>query len=404
LTLAGFQIVTFLPGSAADSRVYTVPFRLGVAILTLAILLTAAAKYGFRFHLSPAVLAVGVFWILYSGRLFLNLGVGTEVTSLKASDLVQYAYGICLLGFLALVMVREADIYEPWALRLTILALLLASLLSIRYILTNRLKTVVGGTVYGNQILNHITLGHTGASLVVLGGYLMLRRRGSSWARWGGAALIAVGLVVVVLSVSRGAVVALLVVMMPLLWFGWRSGRRTAVTIILLLGAVVGVVAVVSLTSWGLRIEDAFAKVNLLHGSSTTVREALITRSLREFEDHPLYGCCINVPGYHLYPHNIVVESFLATGFLGGVPLVTAILIACWRAIGLVRNRSELAWIGLLFLQYLIGALASGSLYSSYVFWSLLGIVIGVDLQDARPGPSVAARSPANAPTPQEAR
>jgi O-antigen ligase len=381
LTLAGFQIASFLVARGYQSRIYMVPFRLGTALLLVTVLVTALVKFGIRFRFDAAVFAVAVFWVVYSARLLVNVGVGNEVTSPKGTDLMQFAYGVSLLGFVAFLLVRDPKLYNPWALRFTTVAFLLASLLSLRYMLAHWVQMVRGETE-GNEILNHISLGHTGASLTIIGAYLVLRKGGSPWNRPWGVVVLVIGLVVVVLSTSRGSAVALSCVLLLLMWFGWRSGRRVMIGITIALMVTGASVVVITASSWGLPIKSAFSKVALLQGASTTNRERYMTKAIDVFTDNPVWGCCVNVPGYHVYPHNLVVESFMATGVLGGIPFLALLALGSWRALGLVRHRAEVAWLGMLFFQYVLAAMFSGSLYTANIFWALLGIVIGLDQGD----------------------
>jgi O-antigen ligase len=75
-------------------------------------------------------------------------------------------------------------------------------------------------------------------------------------------------------------------------------------------------------------------------------------------------------------PHNIVLESLMAIGVVGlGLLLLSmsASLAATWR---LLRAGSRHAWVGLIYLQYVINGMLSGSLFTDTSFWAFgLGVL-----------------------------
>jgi hypothetical protein len=76
------------------------------------------------------------------------------------------------------------------------------------------------------------------------------------------------------------------------------------------------------------------------------------------------------------YPHNLVLESFMALGILGGM-IFSSILIKSFKS-GFYQIKQEqieskkYSWTFVIYLQFLIFAFFSGSLYSSYYFWGSL--------------------------------
>jgi O-antigen ligase len=80
------------------------------------------------------------------------------------------------------------------------------------------------------------------------------------------------------------------------------------------------------------------------------------------------------------YPHNVIVEAFMATGTFGGTAFLLLVLIALYRAIRMIRLDPIMAWVPICFLQQLIGAMFSGGLYSNVPLWGMMGIMLGSDL------------------------
>lgn len=84
------------------------------------------------------------------------------------------------------------------------------------------------------------------------------------------------------------------------------------------------------------------------------------------------------------YPHNVAIESFMATGIFGGTAFC---LILVWSTIAAVRlsRRPAALWVSLLFLQQLIAALVSGALYLSLGMWMFAVAVVALDAAGRMP-------------------
>jgi len=92
-----------------------------------------------------------------------------------------------------------------------------------------------------------------------------------------------------------------------------------------------------------------------------------------------LIGYGLELPGLG-YPHNLVVEAFLSTGIIGGT-LFLIMFIRCFiKSIKILINNNTWGWLGLLYIQYAVQSFASGSLYTSNVFWHLSFILICLPL------------------------
>jgi hypothetical protein len=85
------------------------------------------------------------------------------------------------------------------------------------------------------------------------------------------------------------------------------------------------------------------------------------------------------------YPHNCVVEAFMATGTFGGAIFVLMLLMAIYRAINLTRLDVAMSWISRCFFQQLIAAMFSGGLYGNAALSGMMAIVLGADPLRMRP-------------------
>jgi O-antigen ligase len=110
----------------------------------------------------------------------------------------------------------------------------------------------------------------------------------------------------------------------------------------------------------------------------------MIRDAWREYLDHPWFGSSIVERNALIYPHNAIVEAFMATGTFGGSAFALLVLAAIYRAVRLIRRDPGTAWIPICFFQQLIGAMFSGGLYGNVPLWGMMAIMLGADLPAIR--------------------
>ena len=119
------------------------------------------------------------------------------------------------------------------------------------------------------------------------------------------------------------------------------------------------------------------AEAYSVSNSSVYERQNLARDAWHEYLQHPVLGSSIVERRSLAYPHNCVVEAFMATGTFGGAIFVLMLLMAIYRAILLTRVDVAMSWISLCFFQQLIGAMFSGGLYGNAALWGMMAIVLG---------------------------
>ena len=200
------------------------------------------------------------------------------------------------------------------------------------------------------------------------------------WYWLGGAAIVGAGLL---LTFSRGAVLAAGVVIVCMLFVGQR--RRLAA---LAAGAGVLLGAALALT--------ASARVdNLFSGGSGSLRLDLWGSALEMIRDHPIFGIGLDqflyvyAPRYvkpeawserfTSHPHDIILDSWLSLGIMGLVLALAFVGILIAATIRLARKRSVLglAAAGAMFAGILHGLVDNGYFLPdlALIFWFLTAII-----------------------------
>ena len=117
-------------------------------------------------------------------------------------------------------------------------------------------------------------------------------------------------------------------------------------------------------------------------------REVVWAKSIRLIESSPWFGTgrAFDAPGSGLptYPHNFVLEVGVQAGLVG-IFILTILLVIAWR-----RARSP--ELRTLLFAVVLFTLTSGSLWSSYEFWALIGICCAFSIPSRRVSNSRRAR------------
>jgi O-antigen ligase len=200
------------------------------------------------------------------------------------------------------------------------------------------------------------------------------------WYWLAAAAIVGVGLV---LTFSRGAVLAAGIVIVAMLFIGQR--RRLAA---LAAGAGVLLGAALALTA-SARID------NLFSGGSGSLRLDLWSSAIEMIRDHPIFGIGLDqflyvyAPRYvkpqawserfTSHPHDIILDSWLSLGIMGLVLALAFVALLILATIRLARKRSVLglAAAGAMFAGILHGLVDNGYFLPDLasIFWFLTAII-----------------------------
>jgi O-antigen ligase len=111
---------------------------------------------------------------------------------------------------------------------------------------------------------------------------------------------------------------------------------------------------------------------------AVTARQQSFAGAWEQFARSPIVGDALEEETTRFYPHNVVLESFMATGIAGGLSFIALLSFALWAAYRLIKWHSEHAWVGVIFLQYLIGAQFSGAIYAATTMWTFIGATLAL--------------------------
>lgn len=220
----------------------------------------------------------------------------------------------------------------------------------------------------GFEKLNPISLGHAASTTLLASLVLWVAKPSLVW-RIMIAVMAGTAAFVLVAAASRGALVTFAVCAAALALARGLWGLVTAAAI-----ALVAAGAIFAAINF-----DAFLDQTGLSrigaDQSSAARYMLYEIALQEIQENWLLGSAYTLPWGLSYPHNIFLESWMATGVFG----FAMFLLLCIR--GSLRAARELAQerplLALLLMQNLIGSQFSGAIYIGWPgLWLALAVLL----------------------------
>lgn len=368
---AGLSSSLQIPGSALS-----ITARVALIVASLLILIFFR-RHHLTQHQHLFWLAFWWFWLTYVSRLFHDTVVQRVPSYFSPEEYFAFAVGACLFPAMAGAVRFHKD-SSPLILWKTFFLVLLSMIVVLVGIWTEVSRGAASFIDRGRldiEKLNPISLGHLGASLTLLAmsvlytkALLSLKKRGIAV----GAFLL--GLTLTLLSASRGPILSLFMALLCLWFFGERIRRGRFAKILAAFGAFAFVIGAALLAE-----ESGFQVIHRLQALNDVWRDQSAAGRIEsyagawnQFLSSPLWGDKIVEVSTGYYPHNVILESLMATGLLGGLPFIVAVAIALRAAMTLIRSGASHGWVGLLCIQYVTGAMFSGALFLNNAMWFFL--------------------------------
>jgi hypothetical protein len=402
VTIAGYALVSAVPPLiGVESRVVSIPYR--ALALGLALMVIFLAYRRRQFYRGAAWFPLLTFWLFYTVRIVVDTEFRPVQLGRGLSDYVLWAFGTCFIPLVAFFQdpgeeaLRLAAKYTFW---FCLGASALALYVTYRELSLGISAAYSSGRI-GSDTLNPVSLGHLGVSLSLLSIYYFPLQR------WYNRVLLVlamiVGLFIAGASGSRGPVVAFGAAVLFLLASGLRgiSPRTLAIRLAAVVFCAWALVQGASLIegTFGFRIVSRFQSDNQISRLSSQEHLNLATDAQREFMEHPLFGNALEETNSQEYPHNIALESFMATGVLGGFMFSAFLLWALVAGFSLARAPAH-RWIALLLVQQVVAGLTAGALSYSSATWclSVAAIAIAETKRRADQAADYASASPGDTP------
>lgn len=366
------------------TRWFTVPMRVMVVAVALAVVLLSKS----RFRLNVGISALATFALLYAMRLLHDTELGDADLSLPGWEYWAYLLGVCVIPGLATL---RTDWRTDVSYRCVPVTLLVTTAVSSAW-LTFMYRDVFGwGIARLGQIpvalspefdtVNPLTMSYLAALQIAIG--LELGMRFIHGRRWWAAALCGgagfLGVLPLAMGASRGPAVFLLLAIVGLVAVWQRGAIRVIVGIIGIVGLLVWILELLEAAyGWGLVERIAGIGADWEDRTAAVERFFVWDRAWSAFLAEPFTGYGLETPGYAIYPHNAVIEAFMATGVVGGTAFSLSVVYCLVWSLRMARQNQELVWVALVCWWGVVQAMFSGAVYSSGALWMGLTLTLGM--------------------------
>ena len=382
LVLSGYPLMAnILLFAGIQDRIYSVALHVAIFLLSIVVVLFLGIERN-RIYRGILWLPISMFWIIYIARITLDTVFLS--TPLKLPGYEYYVLSIAgsLIPMTAFMVIADAVDIDK-AFRFTFyfsLAAVLILMLNVVYLEAVVIYWLQLGRL-GTENLNPISVGHLSATLAILSIFRIANLNSASLtSRLFSVIFIICGIAILILSASKGPILAFLVTIL-MYTCCVNLGKRGNINLFLINGVLLTTVSIVVFymafefdTSVANRISQ------MLSGDSQGVmsRITMLSAAWDMFLSNPLFGGGLELVEYKGYPHNVIVESFMATGVFGGTAFLVLVLAAFVCALRIISRNDRYSWVGLLYLQYMVASMVSGALYNSSIMWAMMGSVFGI--------------------------
>jgi hypothetical protein len=311
------------------------------------------------------------FWSLYTLKFLGQLQDGqmSYIGNMSERDAFVYWGGVTLLPSLLILLLPAGKQDLNTTSRIS--SIIIAAGCTFTYY---SVSAIVGYSDLGrfrvDQTLNPITFGHLGVSALLLA-LCGLGLKFQVWELSLRLILCGLGVYAIYAAASRGPIVALGVSMLFYLLFSKNLVARARLLLIIVVGSGFYLWSSVILKNKGSVFSTRIMEDFMYDGG----RMDLWKTTAESFFQSPLIGNAMSLPDGG-YPHNLILESFYVTGVFGGLAF-TAVCVACLvKAASLVRLGGGYAFIGLIFTQYFVMNMFSGSLWGSAPFFAAMSAIL----------------------------
>lgn len=388
-SFVGFAFVSLIPSFLGiPSRPISVAFRafmVAAAVVVFARWLAGSV----RMRGGLATQAFLLFWAILVVRIFWEATVTPLPLDLLWDEYWLFGIGVALVPALALFQIPNTPTLRL-ALRLTeamgafaVIGLSLAGAKAVFEVASG-----AGGSAdeierLATAVVNPAYLGYMAVTVVVTSGFLIvdaLRTEGSRrWPVVVRGAVIVFSVIAMVASASKGPIaVAAIVGVLFLFVRGRRDLAVSAVLVRLAVFAILGVVmlagAVLLEDLTSLRTVSRFTELGM--DQSTIERRDMASGAFNQFARGPILGDDIVELRSRTYPHNVLLESAMATGIVGAAllgALMTYSLLLAWR---LLRAGDGREWLAILHVVFWLLAMTAGSLVFTPHIWATTAAVL----------------------------
>ncbi len=363
--------ILFSLNMSSLSRFYSIPLRLFLAFLMIICIKKNIANI--KTKKTYFIIALFIFfWILY----FLKVLYSENITSLGELskpwyEFIFFAATYVILPFITFIVI-DFERYKSVILEGMIFSGFLLGLV-VLYMYGGALGTGVGRVsnlayTTGEAILSPLALSYAGSLTFALCIFkLLIEKRNTKIQKIYLYSTIILSFIMFLLGSSRGSVIALL--LSAIVFLGYSPLKNKLQLIVLSILATPVIIWAIEASGSGV-----ISRFDGTKKSGGGGRAAIWSDTIDHFLENPIFGGKIEIGG--IYPHNFILEIFMATGIIGAFLILPLIFSAFFKISRLSKNAM---FVFLIFIQGFSMHFFSGSFYTATLLFFPLGLIFGFE-------------------------
>lgn len=356
----------FISGYQAFSRFYSIPLR---AILSALMLYYIFRNISLLRRSSVICYLLLCFSIVYIVKI-----LHSEASNVfLGRDWYEYIFYYLSFSVLPFLFYSSVDFvkYHKYMLSAFMLSGLLLGIISVvafwDVILSGGVSRISMLTYEtGESVISPLALAYSGAITILICLYQLVFQKVSKLHFFYIVLTFLISIVIFLLGATRGALLALVLGCVSLLYFA-SFNKKIIFSIILMLCIPIIKVGI-NLTGSG--IVDR--TVSTVETGETSGRDRHWANAFSEFASHPFIGGRIEIGG--IYPHNIFLEVLMATGAIGMVLFIVITASSLFNGIKKVKSNRLFLISFIVFICGVSQHMVTGSLWGAITLFSSLGM------------------------------
>lgn len=363
----GFDLVTslaslFIADIGENSQLVTIPFRAFALLLSLIVLILNLRK---RTNINSSIFCLFFYLTLLSIRLLYDFGIRSDIDTFRSNQ-AQVILLFCSM-FVNIISVVKSYTNIDLAKVFKYVFIFYAIILVINFITVQEF-TVESDSIQHQvdmNLRNTIATGYIAVIFILLSLYYFYSKKTNTFYKFLLIPTIVIAVIILLRAGSRGPLLSVLGGFIVYFAFKGKNPWKTFIyslisllIVILLYDAILSAIVKVS-PVMAYRIEYTLEEGDKL-------RMEYFIAGIEGFLNNPFTGSYAFVYTsyeWYEYPHQLIIEAFMATGILGGLALTYVLFTVIKNIIINIRNNSPNLWIDLIAITYVIRALTAGSIY-----------------------------------------
>ncbi|KFF18045.1 O-antigen ligase family protein [Chryseobacterium sp. JM1] len=370
LMLYGYELISFLPDLLKiESRPISIALRVVVMMAGLLVIFKNRMKFT-RVHF-----LLFFFWFLYLLRLLYD----TAITSKNIMSPINDYWSFSLLIIVSM-LACATKFSEKTLLDVKNYVLILLFIVNIWGLYNNIVNPQIVPEdllvrVDGNGSLNTVSFGKTSSVLFFLCFISLLKYKKNLLTIIYIIGMI-LGLYNVFMAGSRGPLVQLIAV---LVFFTALNIRQVKLKYVII-SLIIGITLLSFFPSYfeiSKLVFQRLGETGYSANENDQYRATLLKSAWDQFLDNPFFGDSIETKIGNTYPHNIVFESFMAMGIVGGLLSIILYILNLIYGIKLLRVFAY-SLFGAILIMDTVGSISAGSIVNFLLIWPVFSLAINL--------------------------